>query len=151
MIDTNVTGTVYLIQKIARDIRARNEGKILITGSITGFMPGTYQAGLQRHKSVSRFLFLRHPGRTERDKHYRHLPDARGDGNRLLRARGHDGQVGTDKKDDPADVAKTGFEAMMDGKGDVVSGWYNKLQSAIANVTPAGMLAEQHRIEVDFG
>jgi len=56
-----------------------------------------------------------------------------------------DTKVGTDKKDDPADVAKTGFEAMMDGKGDVVSGWYNKLQSAIANVTPANMLAEQHR------
>jgi uncharacterized protein len=33
----------------------------------------------------------------------------------------------------------------MDGKGDVVSGWYNKLQTAIANVTPAGVLAERHR------
>jgi hypothetical protein len=30
------------------------------------------------------------------------------------------------------------FEAMMDGKGDVVSGWCNKLQTAIATVTPAG-------------
>ena len=34
---------------------------------------------------------------------------------------------------------------MMKGEGDVVSGWQNKLQSAIANVTPAGVLAEQHR------
>jgi hypothetical protein len=34
---------------------------------------------------------------------------------------------------------------MIKGAGDVVSGWQNKLQSAIANVTPAGMLAEQHR------
>jgi len=34
---------------------------------------------------------------------------------------------------------------MMRGDGDVVSGWKNKLQSAIANITPAGMLAEQHR------
>jgi hypothetical protein len=33
----------------------------------------------------------------------------------------------------------------MKGEGDVVTGWQNKLQSAIANVTPAGMLAEQHR------
>ena len=38
-----------------------------------------------------------------------------------------------------------GFDAMMRGDGDVVSGWKNKLQSAIANITPAGMLAEQHR------
>ena len=56
-----------------------------------------------------------------------------------------DTKVGTDKKDDPAMVAKTGFDAMMAGEGDVVSGWKNKLQTAIANVTPAGMLAEQHR------
>lgn len=34
---------------------------------------------------------------------------------------------------------------MMKGEGDVVSGWKNKLQSAMANITPAGMVAEQHR------
>jgi hypothetical protein len=34
---------------------------------------------------------------------------------------------------------------MMKGEGDVVSGWRNKRQSAIADVTPAGVLAEQHR------
>jgi len=37
------------------------------------------------------------------------------------------------------------FEAMMRGDGDVVSGRKNKLQSAIANVTPAGVQAGQHR------
>ena len=49
------------------------------------------------------------------------------------------------EKDDPADVARTGYEAMLRGDGDVVSGWHNKLQSAIANVTPSAVLAEQHR------
>jgi hypothetical protein len=34
---------------------------------------------------------------------------------------------------------------MMRGDGDVVSGWKNKLQTAIASVTPSGVLAEQHR------
>src|ERR1700744_2478017 len=43
VVDTNVMGTLYLIQKIGRDMRERREGKILITGSIAGFMPGTYQ------------------------------------------------------------------------------------------------------------
>jgi hypothetical protein len=42
-------------------------------------------------------------------------------------------------------VAKTGFDAMMKGEGVVVSGWQNKLQSAIANIIPSGILAEQHR------
>jgi short-subunit dehydrogenase len=44
VIDTNVTGTLYLLQKVGRDMRTRGQGRILITGSIAGFMPGTYQA-----------------------------------------------------------------------------------------------------------
>ena len=56
-----------------------------------------------------------------------------------------DTEVGQSKKDDPADVAKSGFEAMMRGDGDVVTGWRNKLQTTIANITPAGVLAERHR------
>ncbi|MEO8077042.1 MAG: SDR family NAD(P)-dependent oxidoreductase [Acidobacteriota bacterium] len=34
---------------------------------------------------------------------------------------------------------------MIKGDGDVVSGWRNELRSAIANITPAGVLAEMHR------
>lgn len=56
-----------------------------------------------------------------------------------------DTKVGMDTKDDPAVVAKDGFDAMLAGKADVVSGWKNKLQTTIANVTPNEMLAEQHR------
>ena len=146
MIDTNVTGTVYLIHKIARGMHARGEGKILITGSIAGFMPGTYQAVYNATKAfLDSFSFALRaelkdtgvtvtclmPGATETDF--------------FERADMMDTKVGTAKKDDPADVAKTGFEAMMAGEGDVVTGWHNKLQSAIASITPAGMLAERHR------
>jgi len=60
-----------------------------------------------------------------------------------------DTQVGQSKKDDPAVVARVGFDAMM--RGDVVSGWKNKLQSAIANATPADVLAEQHRRRAEPG
>jgi uncharacterized protein len=56
-----------------------------------------------------------------------------------------DTAVGQGEKDDPADVARVGFDAMMEGTGDVVAGWKNKLQTTMANVTPAGRLAEQHR------
>jgi short-subunit dehydrogenase len=62
-----------------------------------------------------------------------------------------DTKIGQSKKDDPAEVAKTGFDAMMRGYGDVVSGWHNKLQAAIASVTPAAMLAEQHRKKAEPG
>ena len=62
-----------------------------------------------------------------------------------------DTKVGTGKKDDPADVAKVGFEAMMNGEGDVVAGWKNKIQAAMAHVVPSEMLAEQHRKQAEPG
>ena len=57
-----------------------------------------------------------------------------------------DTDVGTDpKKSDPADVAKDGYDAVMAGHKHIVSGWKNKIQSTLANVTPNEVLAEQHR------
>ena len=54
MVDTNITGTVYLIHKVGRHMRARGSGRILITGSIVGFMPGSdYQAV---HSATNAFL-----------------------------------------------------------------------------------------------
>src|SRR3546814_13790215 len=44
VIDTNIMGTVYLLQQILRPMVARNAGKVLVTGSIAGFMPGSFQA-----------------------------------------------------------------------------------------------------------
>jgi short-subunit dehydrogenase len=146
VIDTNVTGTIYLVQLVGRAMRSRGKGRILLTGSIAGFMPGTYQAVYNGTKAfVDSFSFALRaelkdtgvtvtclmPGATETDF--------------FERADIVDTKVGQGKKDDPADVARVGFDAMMRGDGDVVSGWKNKLQSAIANLTPAGMLAEQHR------
>lgn len=146
VVETNITGTIYLIQKVGREMRARGKGRILITGSIAGFMPGTYQAVYNGTKAfLDSFSFALRaelkdtgvtvtclmPGATETDF--------------FERADMLDTKVATGKKDDAADVAKTGFDAMMKGEGDVVSGWKNKLQSAIANITPAGVLAEQHR------
>jgi short-subunit dehydrogenase len=146
VIDTNVTGTVYLVHKIGNDMRARRSGRILFTGSIAGFMPGTYQAVYNASKAfVDSFSFALRaelkdtgvtvtclmPGATETDF--------------FERADMLDTKVGQSKKDDPADVAKVGYEAMMAGDGDVVSGWQNKLQSAIASITPSGVLAEMHR------
>lgn len=146
VIDTNVTGTVQLVQLVGRTMRSRREGRILLTGSIAGFMPGTYQAVYNGTKAfVDSFSFALRaelkdtgvtvtclmPGATETDF--------------FERADMLDTKVGQSKKDDPTEVARVGFDAMMRGDGDVVSGWKNKLQTAIANVTPAGVLAEQHR------
>jgi short-subunit dehydrogenase len=146
IIDTNIAGTLYLIQRVGQDMRARNQGRILITGSVAGFMPGSFQAVYSGTKSfLNSFSFaLRNelkdtqvtvtclmPGATETEF--------------FERADMLDTAVGQQEKDDPADVAKAGFDAMMKGEGEVVTGWKNKLQTTIANVTPADMLAERHR------
>jgi short-subunit dehydrogenase len=55
-----------------------------------------------------------------------------------------DTTVGQGDKDDPGAVARVGFEAMMRRDGDIVSGWGNNVQAAMANVTPAAVLAQQH-------
>jgi short-subunit dehydrogenase len=54
-------------------------------------------------------------------------------------------KVGTGEKADPAEVAQAGFDAMEKGESDVVAGWKNKVQALLSNLTPADVLARQHR------
>ena len=146
VVDTNVTGTLLLVHKVGRAMRDAGAGRILITGSIAGFMPGTYQAVYNATKAfLDSFSFaLRHelkgsgvsvtclmPGATETD--FFETADMM------------DTKVGQQKKDDPAMVAQKGFAAMMKGEGDVVAGWKNKFQAAAAAIIPDSVLAEQHR------
>jgi uncharacterized protein len=146
VIDTNITGTVYLIHKVGNDMRRRNAGRILITGSIAGFMPGSFQAVYNGSKVfLDSFSFaLREELRETRITVTCLMPGAT-ETEFFKRAEMMDTKVGTDEKDDAAEVAQAGFDAMMRGEGDIVTGVQNKIQSAAANVLPAGMLARQHR------
>ncbi|MFN8391299.1 MAG: SDR family NAD(P)-dependent oxidoreductase [Bdellovibrionota bacterium] len=146
VIDTNITGTVYLLQKIGNQMRTRGQGKILITGSIAGFMPGTFQAVYNGTKAfIDSFSFALRSELADTGVTVTCLMPGATETKFFERADMLDTKVGSDEKDDPVDVAKAGFDAMMRGDGDVVSGWKNKLQSTVANITPAGMLAEQHK------
>ncbi len=62
-----------------------------------------------------------------------------------------DTKIGQKEKDDPADVAKLGFDAMMDGTDHVIFGAKNKLQVAAASILPSSTMAEQHRKETEPG
>ena len=146
VVDTNITGTIYLAHRIGRRMRARDRGRILFTGSIAGLMPGSFQAVYNGTKAfVDSFAWalrneLKDTGVTVSCL----LPGAT-DTEFFHRAGMDDTKVGQGKKDDPADVAKTGFHAMMKGEGDVVHGLKNKIQAAVAAVTPQSRLAEMHR------
>jgi uncharacterized protein len=146
-IDTNITGTIYLLQKVLPPMIARNAGKILVTGSIVGYIPGTFNATYNGTKAfIDNFtealrseikdadgvtLTTLMPGATETEF--------------FARADMLDTNVGKANKDDPAKVARDGWNAMMRGEGVIVSGLYNKLQVAAAGVVPQKILAELHR------
>jgi uncharacterized protein len=146
VIDTNVTGTVYLIHKVGNDMRQRNVGRILITGSIAGFTPGSFQAVYNGTKAfLNSFSFALREELKDTKVTVTCLMPGATETEFFKRAEMMDTEVGTSEKDDAAEVASNGFDAMMKGEGDIVSGLKNKVQSAVANVTPAGVLASQHR------
>lgn len=148
VVDTNITGTLYLLQNVLKDMVARDDGKVLITGSIAGFIPGSFQAVYNGTKAfVDSFA----------DALRNEIKDAKGVTVTTLmpgpveteffdRADMLDTSVGaSESKSDPADVARDGWDALMKGQAHIVSGWKNKIQAAVAHVTPASILAEQHR------
>jgi uncharacterized protein len=146
VIDTNVTGTVCLIHRIGNEMRRRNAGRILITGSIAGFTPGSFQAVYNATKAfLNSFSFALRDELKDTDVTVTCLMPGATETDFFRRADMLDTKVGASDKDHAGEVAKLGFEAMMNGEGDVVTGWKNKLTSAAANVVPSGALASQHR------
>jgi short-subunit dehydrogenase len=147
VINTNITGTLDLIQKVARQMRRRMKGKILITGSIAGFMPGTFQAVYNGTKAfIDSFSYALRNELKDTGVTVTCLMPGATDTEFFARADLLDTKVGTDEhKADPADVAKTGFDAMEKGEPGVVAGASNKLRQALANIMPNVVLAEQHR------
>jgi uncharacterized protein len=148
VIDTNVTGTVYLLQQVLREMVARNDGKVLITGSIAGLIPGSFNAIYNSTKSfIDNFAdALRNEIKESSGVTITTLMPGATDTEFFARADMLDTNVGvSDKKDDPAKVAQDGWNALMKGEAHIVSGWKNKLQAAAAHVAPAAIMAEQHR------
>jgi len=148
LIDTNITGTIYLLHKLVPDMVKRGQGRVLITGSIAGFLPGAFQAAYNGTKAfVDSFSAALRNEIKDTGVTVTCLMPGVTDTEFFARAGMLDTQVGADSssKADPTDVAKIGFEAMMSGEADVVAGLKNKLQVAMAKVTPSQLLAEQHR------
>jgi len=147
VIDTNITGTLYLLQRIGQQMRARGSGRILITGSIAGFMPGAFAAVYNGTKAfIDSFSWALRNELKDTGVTVTCLMPGVTDTHFFERADLMDTKVGQQQnKADPADVARIGFKAMMDGEGDVVAGLKNKLQTAVAAITPSAVLAEQHR------
>jgi short-subunit dehydrogenase len=146
VIDTNVTGTTLLIHKVGRDMRARGAGRILITGSIAGLMPGTYQAVYNGSKAfLDSFSYALRAELKDTGVTVTCLMPGATETEFFERADMLDTKVGSGKKQPADEVARAGFQAMMKGEAEVVTGWSNKLRAAISHVVSSSLLAEQHR------
>lgn len=146
IIDTNITGTLYLIHRAGNEMLRRNSGRILITGSIAGFTPGSFQAVYNASKAfLDSFSFALREELRDSGVTVTCLMPGATETEFFRRAEMMDTKVGTEKKDGAYDVAKAGFDAMLRGDADIVTGLKNKIQTTVANVTPNEILAKQHR------
>jgi len=147
VINTNITGTIDLLQRVCRQMRDRGKGRVLVTGSIAGFQPGSFQAVYNGTKAFidSFALALRNELKDSGVTITCLMPGVT-DTEFFERADMLDTKVGADpNKMDPAEVARIGYDAMMNGEADVIAGLKNKMQVAMSKVLPAQAVAEQHR------
>jgi short-subunit dehydrogenase len=147
IIDVNVTSTVHLAKRVLPDMVRRGSGRLLFTSSIASTMPGAFQAVYNASKAfVQSFAEAIRNEVKDTGVTVTALMPGPTDTNFFARADMLDTKVGAGAKDDPAQVAKQGFDALMKGDDHVVAGSVkNKLQAVAAKVIPDTVKAEQHR------
>jgi uncharacterized protein len=153
LIDLNVTSAVHLTHLVLREMVARVSGRILITSSIAATTPGPFQSTYNASKAFLKSFAeaIRNEVKDTNVTITTLMPGAT-ETPFFERAGALDTKVGASKKDDPADVARDGFEAMMDGKDHVVAGSFkNKVQTVMAHVMPDPAVAETHRKQSEPG
>jgi short-subunit dehydrogenase len=146
VVDLNVRSVVQLSKYIVRDMVERDEGRILFTSSIASTMPGAYQAVYNASKSfVQSFaLALRNELKDTGVTTTSLMPGAT-DTPFFQRAEMLDTDVGKSNKDDPAQVAQDGFDALMAGDERAVSAsMKTKLQAKSSRLMPDSVKAEMH-------
>lgn len=144
MIDLNVKSIVHLAKRVIGDMAVRNEGKVLFTASVVSESPAPYQAVYAGTKA---FVLNFAEGIRNELKHTNITVTALMPGatetNFFHRAGLDDTKVAQSKKDDPADVAKDGFEALMRGDDKVIAhSMKSKVQGVMGKLMPDKVNAE---------
>jgi uncharacterized protein len=147
MINLNVTGVVHLAKRVLPDMVARGQGRLLFTSSVAALMPGTFEAVYAGTKAfVHSFAEALRNELKDTGVTVTSLQPGPTETNFFHRAGMDDTRAGSSKKDDPADVARQGFEALMAGRDHVIAGSLKtKVMGAMAKVLPDTVNAEQHR------
>ena len=147
IVDLNCRSTVHLAHLVLRDMVARNSGRVLFTSSIASTMPGSFQAVYNASKSFDQSLALALRNELkDTEVTITSLMPGPTDTEFFERADMEDTKIGAGDKDDPEDVARLGFEALMDGKERVVAASpTTKLQGRASRLLPDSAKAQLHR------
>jgi uncharacterized protein len=147
IVDLNVRSTVHLAKHVVQDMVARDEGRVLFTSSIASTMPGPFQAVYNASKSfVQSFALALRNELKDTNVTVTSLMPGPTDTEFFERADMLDTRIGAGDKDDPADVAREGFEALMADKERAVSASLNtKLQGRGSRLLPDSAKAAMHR------
>ncbi|OBG72234.1 MULTISPECIES: SDR family oxidoreductase [unclassified Mycobacterium] len=148
IIDLNVRSTVHLAKLVLRDMANRDRGKLLFTSSIVAGMPGPYQPLYNASKSFIQSFAeaIRHELQDTAITVTALMPGPT-DTNFFHRAKMEDSLIGKMPKDDPAKVARQGFEALMRGDQKVVaSSLSSKLMGAANSVLPDSVKAAANKV-----
>jgi short-subunit dehydrogenase len=148
LIDLNVRSTVHLAKHVVRHMVGRNEGRILFTSSIGATQPGAFHAVYNASKSfVQSFALALSEELKDTQVTVTSLMPGPTDTEFFERADLEDTRVGASEgKDDPEDVARQGFEAMMNGEEQIVAGSLTtKLMGRSGRFVPDSVKAAMHR------
>ncbi|RZM26319.1 MAG: SDR family oxidoreductase [Pedobacter sp.] len=146
IINLNISSLVVLTKLFLKDMIARNSGKILNTASIASKTPGPWQAVYHGTKAfVLSFTEAIREELRDTEITVTALMPGVTDTDFFNKADMQDSKAIQDKDAmaDPADVAKDGYDALMAGKDKVISGFKNKVQVGMGNLTPDSVVAKQ--------
>lgn len=145
IIQLNISSVVSLTHLYLNDMLVRGNGKILNLSSIAGKIPGPWQAVYHGTKAfIQSFTEAIRSEVKEKGITVTALLPGATDTDFFNKADMNDSKVVQDKSklSDPADVAKDGYDALMNGDDMVISGWKNKAQIAMSNITPDQTVAD---------
>ncbi|MEH2339428.1 SDR family NAD(P)-dependent oxidoreductase [Nostoc sp.] len=147
LINLNVVSSVHLAKRVVKDMVDRGKGRILFTSSIAALMPGPFETVYAASKAfVHSFSEGLRSELKDTGVTVTALMPGPTDTNFFQRADMDDTKVGADQKDDPSEVAKQGFDALMAGKDEIIAGSLKtKILGTVSKVLPDTVSAELHR------
>lgn len=147
VVQLNVVSTMHLTRLLLADMVQRESGRLLLTSSIASTMPGAFHAVYNASKSFVQSLAKALQNELENSPvTITSLMPGPTETNFFHRAGMDDTLMGQGKKDDAADVARQGYDALLAGKDEVVAAsLLTKSQELAAKVLPDKVKTAMHR------